>query len=75
MCFSRQELHLDDAVGVLGVMDVAGEPGTLNMLLDNGRMVLIQEDLWKTVEDQLVDPPLQVNITMSGNLVSGHKDL
>lgn len=56
-------------MGVLGVMDVEGEPGTLNMLLENGRMVLIAEDLWKTVEDHLVDPPLKVQMTLSGNTV------
>lgn len=57
-------------VGVIGVVDLEGEPGTLSMLLEDGRTVLIEEGLWKKVEDQFTELPLRAAVQLTGNRVT-----
>ncbi|KAK9518578.1 hypothetical protein VZT92_023880 [Zoarces viviparus] len=52
--FSRiEKVSSEDVVGAFGVMDVEDEPGTLNLLLDEGRTVTIAEALWTPIEQLL----------------------
>ncbi|XP_077940481.1 uncharacterized protein LOC144406316 [Gasterosteus aculeatus] len=65
-----EELNSDSVVGVIGVVDLEGEPGTLSMLLEDGRTVLIEEGLWKKVEDQFTELPLRAAVQLTGNRVT-----
>ncbi|KAK9539504.1 hypothetical protein VZT92_004606 [Zoarces viviparus] len=65
-----EEVNSNDVVGALGVMDAEGEPGSLNLLLDDGRTVIITEALWTPIEPLLINPPLKVRIQLTGNHVT-----
>ncbi|KAK9528450.1 hypothetical protein VZT92_012609 [Zoarces viviparus] len=64
-----EEVNSDDVVGALGV-DAEGEPGSLNLMLDDGRTVIITEALWTPIEPLLINPPLKIRTQLTGNHIT-----
>ncbi|XP_077954138.1 uncharacterized protein LOC144392626 [Gasterosteus aculeatus] len=64
-----EEVRSEDIVGALGVMEIEGDPGNLNLLLEDGRTVLIEERLWEPIELVMIEPVIKVQIKMTGNKV------
>lgn len=56
-------------MGALGVMENEGDPGTLNLLLEDGRTVLIEERLWEPIELNMTEPGIKIKIKLIGNTV------
>ncbi|XP_062416290.1 uncharacterized protein LOC134109760 [Pungitius pungitius] len=59
-----EELRSEAIVGALGVMEIEGEPGNLNLLLEDGRTVVIEERLWEPIEILMTDNVIKVVFTM-----------
>ncbi|XP_038586865.1 transcription factor 7-like 2 [Micropterus salmoides] len=55
-----------DTVDAFGVVDVAGSPSTIRFLVDDDRILLIDDELWEPIESQMTSPPINVKLTMSG---------
>ena len=56
-------------VGAYGVVDVEGSPGELELLLDDNRTVLIEEEMWQPIAAVMRTAPIKIEIKITGNRV------
>ncbi|KAK9535975.1 hypothetical protein VZT92_005800 [Zoarces viviparus] len=56
-------------VGAMGVVDVEGSPGDLQVLLDDNTTLNIREDKWGPIEAKMLNPPIRVEITVVGGYI------